>query len=296
MRVFFIGTVDFSLRALETLLELEEVDLVGVATKSASKLNADHADLSGLAKANGIAYKYVKNINAPHIVRWIESVQPDVICCFGWSSIITEPLLSIAKHGVIGYHPTALPLNRGRHPIIWALVLGLEETASSFFRMDEGADTGDILDQEMVEIKSKDDASSLYKKLQDIAVTQIRRFIPAMHSGTLEPVEQDNKAGNAWRKRGMVDGSIDFRMGSDSIYNLVRGLAKPYVGAHIRLNEKEVKVWKVSIGPDQPRNLEPGKVLCILEGEKQLVKTGDGSIWLEECEPKLELSSGDYLL
>ena len=49
---------------------------------------------------------------------------------------------------VIGFHLAAMPANRGRHPIIWALVLGLQETASTFFFMDEGADSGDIISQE----------------------------------------------------------------------------------------------------------------------------------------------------
>ena len=49
--------------------------------------------------------------------------------------------------GILGYHPSLLPFNRGRHPIIWALALGLKETGSTFFFMDENADTGDIVSQ-----------------------------------------------------------------------------------------------------------------------------------------------------
>jgi len=56
--------------------------------------------------------------------------------------------LDLPHLGVIDFHPAALPANRGRHPIIWALVLGLQETASTFFFMDEGADSGDIISQE----------------------------------------------------------------------------------------------------------------------------------------------------
>jgi len=41
--------------------------------------------------------------------------------------------LGIAPLGVVGFHPAALPANRGRHPLIWALFLGLKKTASTFF-------------------------------------------------------------------------------------------------------------------------------------------------------------------
>ena len=35
--------------------------------------------------------------------------------------------------GVLGFHPSELPKNRGRHPLIWALALGLKKSASTFF-------------------------------------------------------------------------------------------------------------------------------------------------------------------
>ncbi|MFQ8877714.1 MAG: hypothetical protein ACLR7N_03875 [Roseburia hominis] len=41
-----------------------------------------------------------------------------------------------------------------------------------------------------------------------------------------------DRGGNVWRKRGKRDGEIDWRMSSRAIYNLVRALTKPYVGAH----------------------------------------------------------------
>ena len=65
----------------------------------------------------------------------------------GWSRIIGKELLAVPPKGIVGYHPAALPANRGRHPIIWALALGLKETASTFFFMDNGADSGPIISQ-----------------------------------------------------------------------------------------------------------------------------------------------------
>ena len=85
-----------------------------------------------------------------------------------------RPTFSISRpRGVIGYHPAALPHNRGRHPIIWALARGLTQTASTFFLMDEGADTGAIVDQEPVPIGAHDDAGRLYARLQDMAIHKV---------------------------------------------------------------------------------------------------------------------------
>ena len=88
------------------------------------------------------------------------------------SRLLKEEILSIAPFGVVGFHATALPANRGRHPIIWALVLGLSETASTFFFMDEGADSGDILSQYKLSISENDNAESLYKKVIKVASVQ----------------------------------------------------------------------------------------------------------------------------
>ena len=78
----------------------------------------------------------------------------------------------------MGYHPASLPENRGRHPIIWALALGLKKSASTFFFMEEGADDGDILSQKEFEILYEDDAKSLYEKVTDMALNQIEDFLP----------------------------------------------------------------------------------------------------------------------
>ena len=295
MKAFFIGTVQMSRELLDVLVTLNEIEIVGIATKSKSSFNADHTDLSDVALERDIPYKYVRDINAPHIVEWIRSLNPDVVLCFGWSSLIGPELLQLANKGVIGYHPAALPQNRGRHPIIWALALGLNETASTFFVMEEGADSGDIIHQEKLSISESDDAQSLYQKLILVAKKQIPVFIEQLHSGTEELVPQNESKSNEWRKRGKLDGLIDFRMPSEGIYNLVRALTKPYVGAHLTYKNEDHKVWKVEVGPDSPPNIEPGKVLAI-ENSSMLIKSGNGTVWIREHEVDVLPEINEYIL
>ena len=146
MKVVFIGTVEFSKRALEKLIKLN-VNVIGVCTKKISDFNNDFSNLTPICKKNKIPIKYVKDINSKKNIEWIKSLAPDIIFCFGWSSLIKQELLNLPPMGVVGYHPAKLPQNRGRHPLIWTLVLGLKKSASSFFFMDQRADGGDILSQ-----------------------------------------------------------------------------------------------------------------------------------------------------
>jgi len=119
MRIFFIGTVEFSYRVLQKLVDLE-AKIVGVMTKEESKFNSDYRDLAPICRRNSIDYKYVKNINHKANIKWVQDHNPDVIFCFGWSQLLRSELLSIPLLGVVGYHPAKLPYNRGRHPLIWA--------------------------------------------------------------------------------------------------------------------------------------------------------------------------------
>ena len=106
--------------------------------------------------------------------------------------------------------------------------------------MDEGIDSGEILSQKNFDILSTNDARILYDKLVNIALQQIEEFLPQLERKTYKTIEQKDEASNIWRKRVKTDGQIDFRMESQTVYNLVRALSKPYVGAHINYKEKEI--------------------------------------------------------
>ena len=50
--------------------------------------------------------------------------------------MIKKNILKIPSIGSIGYHPAKLPMNRGRHPIIWSLVLGLKNNQSYIYKAE----------------------------------------------------------------------------------------------------------------------------------------------------------------
>lgn len=293
MKIVFIGTVEFSKKALQKLVDID-VELVGVCTKEKSSFNSDFADLTPICKENKIPFNFVEDINSKESINWIKDLNPDIIFCFGWSSLIKNELLSLAPMGVVGYHPAKLPQNRGRHPIIWALALGLKRSASTFFFMDEKADSGDIISQKEFEILDSDDAKTLYDKIIQLSLIQIEEFVPQLKDNTYTRIKQNQVLSNIWRKRNKADGKIDFRMSSKAIYNLVRALTKPYVGAHIEYKENDISIWKVKIIENNDTNIESGKVIESNE-EKLIVKTYDAAIEILEHEFKEVPKVGEYL-
>lgn len=294
MRVFLIGCVKSSEIFLKRLIEMD-ADVAGVITKSESKFNSDFVDLGEICRNHKIDYLYVHNINDREAKDYIKEKDVDLILCLGWSQLLDEEVLALPRLGCVGFHPAQLPFNRGRHPLIWALALGLEQTASTLFLMDATADTGKIISQKVIEIAYSDDAESLYHKVMDAAVDQLTEVMHDFENHTLNVIEQSAGEGNAWRKRGKEDGRIDWRMSSKSIYNLVRALTKPYVGAHFLHEDREYKVWKVQERFEKGyENIEPGKVVRVISDNNFWVKAGDNLIEVMECD-SIKLKNGEYL-
>jgi methionyl-tRNA formyltransferase len=295
MKVVFIGCVNFSYRALEKIVSFKDSRIVGIITRKESSINADFCSLEPIATSEGIPCFFATDNSQNDMAEWIKGLHPEIIYCFGWSYLLRQEILSIPPSGTIGFHPAALPRNRGRHPIIWALALGLTSTASTFFFMDEGADSGDILSQRPVVILASDDAGTLYEKLTRVALEQIEEFTPQLSSRQFPRIPQDHSQANYWRKRREKDGEIDWRMSAVSIHNLVRALTRPYPGAHCKFEGNKIKIWRTElIYQHYPPNIEPGKVLNS-EGNTILIKCGEGALRLVDQEFPSIPPTGSYL-
>ena len=298
MRIIFVGCVDFSYALLEAVMPLPEITIVGIVTRGHSSFNSDFRSLQPLAtRAQCSLFLESKN-NQDDMAIWMRSLSPDVVYCFGWPFLLKKDILAIPRLGAIGYHPTALPKNRGRHPIIWTLVLGLTETASSFFYMDGGADSGDLLDQKKVAVSPCDTAKTLYDKLKQVAIHQVLQFTPLLALGICPRTPQQHEVANYWRKRGQRDGLIDWRMSAIAIHNLVRALTRPYLGAHIDYQGKEIKVWSTlvldEIDDVMKQNIEPGRVLAV-DGKAIDVQCMHSVIRLIEHDLSTEITVGMIL-
>ncbi|WP_028862339.1 formyltransferase family protein [Psychromonas aquimarina] len=296
MKIGFIGCVESSLLALNTLVNMDNIEVSAVITRKESAVNSDFVDLSQVCIENKIPYFYEDPNDREASIDFFKKFKLDVIYCFGWSYLLRKELLDLPVCGVIGFHPAKLPMNRGRHPIIWTLALGLDETASTFFKMDEGADSGPILSQELIAITTEDNATSLYKKVLAVANKQIINFTNDLSSGTAVFNPQDDKKATYWRKRSRKDGLIDWRMSAVSIHNLIRALAPPYPGAEFSWNGELVPVISSSIAVDSyAQNIEPGKVLS-KKRNSILVKCAEkNAIWIHNLDEQELPDKGEYL-
>lgn len=273
-------------------------DVAAVVTRrrAVSEFNSDHVDMAPCADAAGVPVEYVDSINAPEAVERIRGFRPDVLCVFGWSELLKDEVLAIPAMGTIGAHPALLPQNRGRHPLIWAVQLGLPASGLTFFWMDRRADSGDILAQADFPLQPDETATSLYARIKEAASQLIPQFLPCLADGTAPRVPQERARATYWRRRSRDDGRIDFRMSGNAIDRLVRALAPPYPGAHVSLPGRDVTIWRVRVMPlpETLRNAEFGRVLAV-DGREVHVRADDAIVALVEHELDPLPVPGTYL-
>src|SRR5690606_1468973 len=97
-----------------------------------------------------------------------------------WSQIGKEELLSVPRLGVLGMHPTLLPVGRGRAAIPWAILKNLESSGVTMFKLDQGVDTGDILEQVEIPLPEHVDASWLYDAVDSAHISLIKKAWPEL--------------------------------------------------------------------------------------------------------------------
>jgi len=201
--------------------------------------------LDDLAEQYQIPLCKVTNINEPAAIRCLRDADLDWLFIVGWSQIAGREVLASARNGVLGMHPTLLPVGRGRASIPWAILKGLSRTGVSLFRLAEGVDTGPVLAQEVVEIDADETAGTLYEKAVTAHLSLLRSVLPELEAGSVEEQPQDDSKATVWPGRRPEDGEIlPQSMTVEQVDRLVRATTRPYPGAFVRQADGSVlRVW-----------------------------------------------------
>lgn len=283
LRLVMAGAVEFSRACLKALVAAR-APLQGVVAlpPAAAARHSDYADLGAAAREAGLPAHETKDVNDPDALAAVRAWAPDVLLILGWSQLLRSEALSLAPMGTIGSHPALLPRNRGRHPIVWQLIHGETESGLTLFWLDATADGGPILLQERFPLDPDDDAADFYRKMTEAGVRMMPEMVRLLEGGSPPRVPQDESRSTTLRKRTAEDGWVDWSRPSADIHNLIRALARPYVGASTRAGDTEVKLWRARRHSLPVPPAAPGTVLSTAPLR---VRTGDGAVDVLESDP-----------
>jgi len=199
----------------------------------------------------------VKNVNDADAIDAIKQHQLDWLFIIGWSQIAKSEVLSAPKQGVLGMHPTLLPVGRGQAAIPWAILRSLKETGVTLFQLDEGVDTGPIIAQERLPLAANETATTLYQRVADAHRTLIRRVWPELEAGRVQAIPQEEQHASVWEGRKPADGEIRSTMSVSEVERLVRATTKPYPGAFCVNGDTVIRIWQGKVSTSQ-QPVEPG--------------------------------------
>ncbi len=280
MRIVVAGATVSTHQTLEALVRhgAEIVGVLQLRNESSHTVTA-FSPLGELAEPHGIPCETFRNINDSEIVEQVREWQPDLMFVVGLSQLVRDEMMSIPKRGCVGFHPTFLPVGRGRAPLAW-LTLDGQPGAATFFMIDEGVDSGPIFVQETFEVAPDDYASDVERKLVAATETGLDRWLPELLSGVWNPRPQDEFLATYNGRRSIDDGLLDWYQSSDDIHTLIRAASTPHPGAYTWHQGRKLIVWRAELEKHLPWRGAVGRVLHTEAERGALVQTGEGLVWL----------------
>ena len=296
-QILVIGSVKSTAQTIKSLL-LHDFNIVGVLGFEPERTNqvSGWYNLKKLALDNKIDFKDFVKVNQKECIEWAKEKRPDIIFAVGFSQLLNEDWFHIPKLGIIGFHPTSLPKGRGRAPLAWAI---LEERSASapFFLLEEGADSGPIFIQELIQLSEDDDASSLEKKIIAAIKVSLRKWLPKLKAGIWNPKPQNEKDASWYGRRTRFDGLINWNESAEKIDLLIKASTRPHPGAFTFHKNSLVTIHRSSIEKKIPIKGTVGRVLLISKKKGYLIQCGVGLLWINkiDIDNRLILSVGHKL-
>ncbi len=252
MKFGFVTSVKLGLACMEEIYNQgHKLDLVITIPDSKAVKKSGRIYVDEFCAEHDIDLLKVDHINDNEAVSAIKTHGIDWLFIIGWSQIANSNVLDAPNKGVIGMHPTLLPKGRGRAAIPWAIIKRLDKTGVTMFQLDEGVDSGPILDQIEILLDNKIDAGKLYGLVTDTHVELIRHNISKLFNGKEILKEQDDTMATEWPGRKPKDGEIDLTASVQKAEALIRAVTHPYPGAFFYDEMgRKVTVWKATINND----------------------------------------------
>lgn len=276
MRIGFVTCVQLGLHCLETVAANGgRFELVVTLPDDSARAKSGRVDVDDFCARTGTDLFKVRNINDEASLERLRAARLDWLLIIGWSQIARAPLLSVARLGTIGMHPTLLPRGRGRASIPWAILKGLDETGVTLFKLDEGVDSGPIAAQRRVPVAADETATSLYSKISQAHGELLLEAWPALLRGDLRFMPQDETHSSVWPGRKPEDGALAVSMSVAEAERLVRAVTHPYPGAFLDTGEGRLRVWRARVA-------QRGAVAPGFDAGRAVIGFADGALQLEE--------------
>lgn len=274
--VVFMGTPEFAVPILQSLIDNPEYDVQAVLTQPdhhiGRKRTLHQSPVKELAEQYNIEVLQPAKLSKSPDMEKIISLQPDLMITAAYGQFLPTKLLAAAKIAAINVHGSLLPKYRGGAPIQYSIINGDKETGVSIMYMVKKMDAGDIISQRSIPIEDTDDSGTMFKKLSLLGRDLLLETLPKLISGDVNPVAQDPDKVVFSPNITSEQEQIDFRLPAHLIDAKVRGLRPAPLGNMV-IDGLRTKIYDVT-PLEEKTDLEPGKVVRVTK-HQLVIAAGD---------------------
>lgn len=301
MRIIFMGTPDFSVPVLEALIGSGHEVAAVVTQPDKPKGRGKETAMSPVketALKHGLpVYQPVRAREASFIDE-MRAIKPDVMVVIAFGQILSKELLEVPKYGCVNIHASLLPKYRGAAPIQWAVINGEKETGITTMMMDEGMDTGDMLEKRVIPLDEKETGKSLFDRLSLLGGELILSTLDRLEKGTLVRTPQNHEEATYVKKISKSLGEVDWTMDGVAIERLIRGL-NPWPSAYTWLSGKMLKLWEADVVSEEAESFDGASAGQVVSASASglKVQTGQGilNITSLQLEGKKRMDTAAFL-
>ena len=160
-----------------------------------------------------------------------------------YGRIIPQKIINLFSPGIINVHPSLLPLYRGPSPIESAILNGETETGVTIMQLSKEMDAGPIYSQAPFKLKDTETTPELEQKLGELGAQELTRVLPAIISGALQPIKQNNQVATYCKLLKKSDGLLD----AATLASITAEQAERFVRAYRVFPKTTVKIGDYKI-------------------------------------------------
>ncbi len=273
MRVVFMGTPEFSVPALDALVEAghEIVAVYCQPPRPAGRGKKPRpSPVQARAEALGLPVRHPVNFKAEEDREAFAALGADVGVVVAYGLILPKAILDAPRLGCLNIHASLLPRWRGAAPIHRAIMAGDEKTGVCIMQMEAGLDTGPVLLRGEVPIGPGDTTGDLHDRLSVLGAGLIVEALPQLPLPA-EPQPEDGVTYAA--KIDKAEARIDWTQPAVAVDRQIRGLS-PFPGAWAETAGERIKLLnsEMAEGQGAPGTVLEGTVIACGEGAVRITR------------------------
>ena len=295
-RVVFMGTPEFAVPSLRAVTAA--CDVVRVVTQpDRPRGRGQHTSGSPVAVAAselGLPVMRPADMKAPEVHDELAGLNADVFAVVAFGAILTPAVLALPRAGCVNLHGSLLPDYRGASPVQRALWVGRSETGVCTLFMDEGIDTGDVIQRARAAVRDDDDAATLAARLAELGAPLLAESVGLAAEGRAPRAPQDRAAGSYAKKLRKQDGDVDWALPARTVWAHARAVT-PWPGATTVFRGKRVLLVRARPEAGAVDAAAPGTLLRS-DHEGLRVACADGVLLVTRLKPegRAELDAAEW--